>query len=256
MTRRARFIAALIAIVVMTPVAATTPVVRALEASSEPPKCAYKDVLTAARQYDQWTHTLLDTIYRVPRSYAPGDLRSTGVSGGGLVRSFVVADLRAMFAAARNADAQLTIRSSYRSYATQVATFNGWVAEIGWAQALLASARPGHSEHQLGTTIDVTSYGGKAPWDYADWGATKAGTWMRNNAWRYGFVMSYPKGLSPSITCYKYEPWHFRYVGKPVAKAIRNSGVTSRQWFWNHPDGLVEPPPPPAVVPPRAPILR
>jgi D-alanyl-D-alanine carboxypeptidase len=98
-------------------------------------------------------------------------------------------------------------------------------------------ARPGHSEHQLGTVLDVTSYGGNTPWDYADWGATKAGAWMRNNAWTFGFVMSYPKGKS-RITCYSYEPWHFRYVGKATAKAIHDSGLTPREWIWLHPNGL------------------
>ena len=91
-------------------------------------------------------------------------------------------------------------------------TFAYWVRVSGYAAALRSSARAGHSEHQLGTTLDFRSYGGSAPWNYADWGTTKAGAWLRNNAWRYGFVMSYPKGKT-SVTCYAYEPWHYRYVG-------------------------------------------
>lgn len=205
------------------------------------PACAYKDVLTPARAYEQFSYTMLDTIYMVPRAYVPKDLRATGVSGGGSLRSIVIGDLKAMFAAARKAGAQLTIKSSYRSYATQASTFKYWVGVEGLKKALLSSARPGHSEHQLGTVIDVTSYGGKAPWAYNDWGTTKAGAWMRTNAWKYGFLMSYPVGKSPSITCYKYEPWHFRYVGVPTANAVHESGLTPREWFWQNPAGFSEP---------------
>jgi hypothetical protein len=67
----------------------------------------------------------------------------------------------------------------------------------GYAAALKVSARPGHSEHQLGTTIDFKSYGGSAPWNYTNWATTRAGAWMAANAWKYGWVMSYPKAFRP-----------------------------------------------------------
>jgi zinc D-Ala-D-Ala carboxypeptidase len=237
MSALARLGPVLLGLALAIPIASSVPVVASVAAAAGLPACAYKDLITPARSYTHYSYTLLDTIYKIPRSYAPVDLRSTGVSGGGQVRALVVRDLRAMFAAARRSGAALTIRSSYRSYSTQVATFNYWVRVGGLKAALHTSARPGHSEHQLGTVLDVTSYGGRAPWDYADWGATKAGAWMRNNAWTFGFVMSYPKGKSP-ITCYSYEPWHFRYVGKATAEAIHDSGLTPRQWIWLHPKGL------------------
>jgi D-alanyl-D-alanine carboxypeptidase len=238
MSIRSRVAAVLFAVVLVVPVAAVSPAVGAAAAGSGLPACAYRDVIAAERGYSLYSRTLLDTIHMVPRTYAPGDLRSTGVAGGGQLRSVAIGDLRGMFAAARRAGAALMIKSSYRSYATQVSTFNYWVRVEGYRKALLTSARPGHSEHQLGTAVDVTSYGGKAPWLYSDWGTTKAGAWMRTNAWTFGFVMSYPKGKSPSVTCYKYEPWHFRYVGKATAKAIHASGLTPREWIWLHPTGL------------------
>jgi D-alanyl-D-alanine carboxypeptidase-like protein len=114
----------------------------------------------------------------------------------------------------------------------------------GYSSAIKSSARAGHSEHQLGTTLDLRSWGGSAPWYYADWGRTKAGTWLRTNAWKYGFVMSYPKGKI-SVTCYAYEPWHFRYVGRPMAAAIRASGLTLREYLWK----LQTPPPTPSATP-------
>jgi D-alanyl-D-alanine carboxypeptidase len=102
----------------------------------------------------------------------------------------------------------------------------------GYAAALKASARPGHSEHQRGTTIDFKSYGGSAPWNYTNWATTRAGAWMSANAWKYGWVMSYPKATSPSQNCYQYEPWHFRYLGRVEAKAIHDAAISPRFYLW------------------------
>jgi zinc D-Ala-D-Ala carboxypeptidase len=121
--------------------------------------------------------------------------------------------------------------SAYRSYAQQAAVFQYWVDIGGYQQALLTSARAGHSEHQLGTTLDFTSQGGADPWNYADWSSTPAGAWMAANAWRYGFVMSYPRD-SLGVTCYSAETWHYRYVGRPIAAALHASGMTLRQAIW------------------------
>jgi LAS superfamily LD-carboxypeptidase LdcB len=202
--------------------------------ASSLPSCRVADTLTAQRKYSDWNRTVLDTIYRLPSGYAPGDLRSTanaGLNGGHQVRSLVIADLRAMASAARRAGARLAVQSAYRSYSTQRSTFAYWVRVSGYTAALRSSARAGHSEHQLGTTIDFRSYGGSAPWYYADWSKTKAGAWLKSNAWKYGFVMSYPKGKT-SLTCYGYEPWHYRYLGRTVAAKVRASGLTLRDYLW------------------------
>lgn len=198
------------------------------------PDCALADTLTKHRATGDWWRSLLDPRHRLSSSYAPPDLRSTaeaGLNGGHSVRKHVLADLKAMASAARAAGARLSVQSAYRSYATQQATFDYWVRVHGWDVAIKESARAGHSEHQLGTSIDFRSYGGPAPWDLADWATTKAGAWMQANAWKYGFVMSYPKGRT-GVTCYVYEPWHFRYVGRARAAQIRASGLTLREFLW------------------------
>ena len=56
---------------------------------------------------------------------------------------------------------------------------------------------------------------------------------MKKNAWRFGFVMSYPASASPDITCYRYESWHYRYVGREEAAAIHDAGTTIRQYLWS-----------------------
>ena len=199
-----------------------------------PPACDYLDVTTPHHGLGQWNRTLLDTVYRLPSGYAPGDLVDTaaaGLNGGHAVRGLMVADLRAMASAARDAGVPLAVVSAYRSFARQETTFRRWVGSGGYEAALRTSARPGHSEHQLGTTLDLTSAGGADPWAYGDWGATPAGAWVARNSWRYGFVISYPRG-SFARTCYSYEPWHVRYLGRERAAAIHASGLTPREVLW------------------------
>jgi D-alanyl-D-alanine carboxypeptidase len=218
-------------------------------AASPLPPCTVADVLTKHRTLADWPRSLLDYTYRLASTYAPGDLRSTadaGLNSGHSVRALIMADLRAMASAARAAGARLAVQSAYRSYSTQQATFDSWVRLHGYEVALKESARAGHSEHQLGTTLDFKSYGGAAPWDVTDWGTTKAGAWMRNNAWKYGFVMPYPKGKT-SVTCYIYEPWHWRYVGRERAAVIRASGLTLREFLWR--EQTTPPPTPKPFVP-------
>ena len=215
------------------PTAAPTPVPPPPVGDALPP-CEYTDVLTAHHGYGDWAITLLDTIYHLPSWYAPGDLvdsASAGVNGGYALRELVADDLRLLAADARSAGAPIQLISGYRSHAQQQATFDYWVGIGGYEQALRTSARAGHSEHQLGTAIDVTSEGGGAPWEHGDWATTPAGAWMAANAWKYGFVMSYPRGAF-DLTCYDYEPWHYRYVGRPLAAAIAASGLTPRQVLW------------------------
>ena len=214
------------------------------------PSCRIADKLTKLHSRSDWDRTLLDTTYRLPKTYRPVGLisvRSAGLPGGGSIRRVALKDLRALVRASRKAGARLAAESTYRSYTTQVWTFARWVHLGGPAAALESSARPGHSEHQLGTTIDFKSIGGPAPWT-SDWGRTREGAWLKKNAWRYGFVMSYPAGKK-SVTCYRYEPWHFRYVGRDIAARVHASGKTLRQVLWQLQSSPVEPPPTPTPTP-------
>ena len=207
--------------------AAVISVARPEAAVSAPlPTCAYRDVLTARRAYSQYATTLLDPTYRLPSTYYPRDLTPTGLRGAGLIRQVAIADLRAMDRAARAAGARFAITSAFRSYSQQVALFKSRVARVGRAAAMRLVARPGHSEHQLGTAIDFRSYDGRTPF-----ATTRAGGWMKANAWKYGWVMSFPSGKA-AVTCMSSEPWHYRYVGRATARSIHYSGLTPRQWIW------------------------
>jgi D-alanyl-D-alanine carboxypeptidase len=226
--------ARLVPVVTPAPSAPSRPTTPSAPAPSGLPACRYDDLPVFHAGLGDWRITLLDTIYALPSSYAPGDLvdsSAAGLNGGYPIRRIVLDDLRAMVAAARAAGAPLGVVSGYRSYAQQVSTFNYWVRVSGRQEALRTSARPGHSEHQLGTTLDFKSAGGGAPWNYRDWATTAAGSWMAHNAWRYGFVLSYPKGAT-ARTCYSYESWHYRYVGRDLAARIAGSGRTAREVLW------------------------
>lgn len=202
-----------------------------------PPPCASGDVLTTYRGDREWRRSLVDGAYRLSSRYVPGDLVFTrgvdGVNPSLRIRKVAYADLKAMADAARAVGTPIDLDSAYRSYALQVRTFDLYVDQLGLPGALLRAARPGHSEHQLGTAIDVRAEGGKSPASYADWATTKTGAWMAQNAWKYGWVMSYPKDET-GVTCYQYEPWHYRYVGRTRAQAIHDSGLTLREYLWRH----------------------
>jgi len=234
---RFRRIAGMAALAIMlAPIAALEPMAPPrVAATAALPACGYSDVETAFTSPDDWQRTLVDTTFMVGRSYVPPDLvpvTDAGISGNGSIRALVIPDLAAMASAANAAGAPIAVQSAYRSYATQVYTFNYWTEQYGSSAALLGSARPGHSEHQLGVAIDFTSAGDTTQY-VGDWATTPAGAWMASNAWKYGFVMSYPKATSPAVTCYQYEPWHYRYVGRDEAAAIHASGVTVREYLWS-----------------------
>ncbi len=208
--------------------------------SQEQAACTYADDPAPLGTSDQWPYTILDTRFRLASDYAPDDLVelaaaladvAPGAAPGGMqLRAVVLPDLRALLSAAAAAGVELAIQSAYRSFAYQESTFAYWVKEDGYDQALRSSARAGHSEHQLGTAIDLRSLDGPEAWDLDDWATTPEGTWAAENAWRYGFVMSYPLGKE-GITCYMYEPWHYRYVGREVAADVRASGLTLREYL-------------------------
>jgi zinc D-Ala-D-Ala carboxypeptidase len=179
--------------------------------------------------------TVLDRSYALDAGYAPSDLVAasaaglSGTSGTKLVRAVVVDDLAALVAASRAAGVELGIESAYRSYASQAATLEIWTARLGPAAAFLRTARPGHSEHQLGTAIDFTSPGWSGR--VGDWATESTeGAWMAEHAWEYGFVMSYPSGAQVE-SCFAYEPWHYRWIGHEAAAEHRGAGLGLREFL-------------------------
>jgi len=195
--------------------------------------CVDRDL--PALRVDDAALIVLDRSYALSAEYVPDDLVTaslaglSGASGTKLVRAVLVDDLAAMAAAWDASGLTIVVDSAYRSYANQAATFESWVARLGYAEALNRSARAGHSEHQLGTTLDLSSpgWGGR----FGDWAVeTPEGAWMAAHGSEYGFVMSYPAG-SQGDTCFSYEPWHYRWIGREAAAAHRDSGLNLRRFL-------------------------
>lgn len=123
--------------------------------------------------------------------------------------------LRTMAVAAKKDGITLDVSSTYRSYETQERTFNYWVSVDGLEEAERESARPGTSQHQLGTAIDF----GNIEDSFAETNSCK---WLMQNSEKYGWSLSFPQGYE-DVTGYRWECWHFRYIGKEAC---------SFQWKW------------------------
>jgi D-alanyl-D-alanine carboxypeptidase len=169
---------------------------------------------------DPFLRRLVDKTHPLPDGYEPRDL--VELSGGsyhagrpGLaLRRQAAEALEEMAAAARAEGITLTASSSYRSYRYQVEVYNRNVREMGRALADRESARPGYSQHQTGLALDF----GSIDDSFAE---TRAGRWMAEHAGSFGWSLSYPQGYEEA-TGYRWESWHYRYVGKDLAAFIDN----------------------------------
>lgn len=151
---------------------------------------------------------IVNKEYSLPESY-----------GNGIDASAYSAYLRMKQASGYD----MSIISGYRSYERQVNTFSYWVSIDGEEKAATYSARPGHSEHQTGLAMDITSLN-------EEYGRTPEGKWLAEHCHEYGFIVRYPKGKT-AITGYVYEPWHIRYLGKSNAKLVHDSGLTLEEFL-------------------------
>ena len=112
--------------------------------------------------------------------------------------------------------------STYRSYEYQDKLFNNYARELGIDYASMCSARAGYSEHQLGLAVDIANDN----LDYDNFDKTKEFNWVKNNAYKYGFILRYPYD-KVDITLYKYEPWHYRYIDSIIlAKYLFENNLT------------------------------
>ncbi|MET0853511.1 MAG: M15 family metallopeptidase [Microterricola sp.] len=162
-----------------------------------------------------------------PADYAPADLVEVPVAHtwAPLMRAEASEAVVALFqAASAEAGLSLASNSAYRSYSTQVDLYAGDDN---------LTARPGYSEHQTGLTIDIGAASGNCSLRtcFTD---TAEGAWLRDNAWRFGYLLRYPADKT-AVTGYDFEPWHFRYIGVDLATEMHNTGVTTLEEFFGLP---------------------
>lgn len=173
-----------------------------------------------------------------PVSFVPPDLVFPPVVNinGQPMRQVTADAVVAMFAAGKaEAGLDFSVQSAYRSYESQVRVYKSDVASHGQAYADTDTARPGHSEHQTGLAVDISAVPAKCSLSacFAD---TPQGQWLAANVWRFGFLLRYPADKVP-VTGFTFEPWHFRFIGQPLAAEMHNKGVTTLEEYFGIPGG-------------------
>ena len=121
----------------------------------------------------------------------------------------------------------IRIISAYRSFTYQENLYNNYLKSDSKEKVDTYSARPGYSEHHTGLAIDVDN----AKFDFNKFYLTNEFVWMQDNAYKYGFILRYPKDKE-NITGYAYEPWHYRYVGKEIAEYIKKHNSTYEEYYY------------------------
>lgn len=176
----------------------------------------------------------------VPANYSPSDLVEPKIlSGSGepvLLRSEAATAAERMFAAAAAQGITMTVKSSYRSYETQVSVYSGYVAGKGEAAADSTSARPGFSEHQTGLALDIGDANAGTDCDFNScFENAAAAQWVAAHGSEFGFLVRYQPG-DESVTGYLAEPWHLRYVGTGVALDMKAQDISSYEKYLGVPD--------------------
>ena len=172
---------------------------------------------------------MVNKTYGLPESYIPVDTKESCIGKTSTcnkcINKTAYEAFNKMRADASSIGLNIYIASGYRPYVGQESIYNRYVKRDGKEAADTYSARPGYSEHQTSYSFDLNSI-------TDSFIKTKEGLWVNDNAYLYGFIIRFPKGKD-SITGYKYEPWHLRYVGYDLAKKLYNNGdwISLEEYF-------------------------
>ena len=175
--------------------------------------------------------SLASRDHPLPSDFKAPELVNTAVAHGDSdqqmqVQKVIESPLKQIFAAAEDDGIELMLSSAYRSVSDQQALYDSFVDEQGQAMADLYVAKPGTSEHHTGLSIDFASASAACESDSDKCSLSQAAAnWLLENGPKYGFIQRYPEGKQP-VTGVAFEPWHYRYLGLPLAKAVAGSGLT------------------------------
>lgn len=185
---------------------------------------------------------LADKNHAVSRDQAPENLVRPSNYGISYTRSerevssLIIDQLKNLYEAAAGENLDIVFASGYRSFDYQENLYNRYVEEMGQEEADRVSARPGTSQHQLGTAVDF----GSITDEYA---LTAEGIWLEKNAGTFGFSLSYPRGYE-EVTGYSWECWHYRYITVEGVRMQKEFFSDIQQYlmeFWhNHREELKE----------------
>lgn len=177
-----------------------------------------------------WQLMLVNRWHPIPENYAP---ELTELWNGELVDSRIYPDLQEMFDDARDAGMEPYVNSGYRTHQLQQLLMDREIADYisqGYSEEEAKEiaeqwvAPPGTSEHQIGLAVDISME------DTSDQNASDVWQWLRENSYKYGFILRYPEDKT-DITGIGYEPWHYRYVGKEIAEDIYRQGICLEEYL-------------------------
>ena len=175
---------------------------------------------------------LVNRQWMVSETYEPAELEMSDVPGQvRKMRPEAAEALREMFAACKEETGKTLLSiSGYRSYAKQDGLFQHKLRNVkkNVEKAMEYVAPPGASEHQTGLAMDIGQKHKETL--EVSFAKTEGGIWCRENCWRFGFILRYGEEWE-DVTGYKYEPWHFRYVGKEFAKEIHDANIPYETWL-------------------------
>ena len=175
-------------------------------------------------------YTLVNKYNYLKQDYIPENLVSvTGIYARDNAKLVKIAydNFVKMADAAREENLTIKVTTGYRSHSFQATLYNNYVKADGVKNADTYSARPGFSEHQLGYSADLTNAKNVS---FDNFENTKEYKWLQDNAYKYGFIMRFPKGKE-YITGYQFESWHYRYVGEKIATYIHENDITYEEYY-------------------------
>lgn len=175
------------------------------------------DLMLVNKYYKLTKDFKLDDIVPISNQFAYEDNE---------IRKHVYERYRSMWNAAKEEGLLLIVNSSYRDYETQDAVWKDYAEANGEEWADNKAARAGSSEHETGLALDIVTNNVIMN----EFENTEEFKWLQDNAYKYGFILRYPKGKE-NITGYEYESWHYRYVGEEVAKEIHDLDITFDEYY-------------------------
>ncbi len=167
---------------------------------------------------------LVNKYYKLDSNYVPNNL--VPINGELLATKDTVEAYENMLADANKINLNFYITSAYRSYDYQSDLYNNYVNTHSKEWADSYSARPGHSEHQTGLSIDILT----SDSELSTFKNTKEYQWLASNSYKYGFILRYSLDNS-YLTGYNEEPWHYRYVGVDAATYIYENNITLEEYY-------------------------
>ena len=175
-------------------------------------------------------YALVNKFNYLESNFVPNDLETVSYTyaiNNTKLNKVALENFIKMYNDAKLENINFKITTAYRDYNFQSILYNNYVNSDGKDLADTYSARPGYSEHQLGYSFDLTN---EEYADFSEFEYTDEFKWLKENAYKYGFILRYPKDKE-YITGYVFESWHYRYVGTDISTYIHENDITYEEYY-------------------------